>query len=83
MQEELQGWPQTRYDGDMSRGSTPDRAGTGGAATRGRGSRPRLWLPCVVFVIFAGLLVAGLLLGEFRDVLANAANICLSCIGID
>jgi len=36
-----------------------------------------------VLIVFAALLVAGLLFGEFRDVLANAANICLSCIGID
>lgn len=39
--------------------------------------------PYMVFIIFAALLAAGLLFGEFRDVLANAVNICFSCIGID
>ncbi len=46
-------------------------------------SRLRLYVPLVVFVIFLGLIVAGLALDEFASVLANAATICLSCIGIE
>ena len=40
------------------------------------------YLPYLVFVIFAALIVAGLAFDEFGTVLANAATICLSCIGI-
>ena len=47
-----------------------------------RASRLRSYLPYLVFVIFAALIVAGLALDEFASVLANAATICLSCIGI-
>jgi hypothetical protein len=36
----------------------------------------------VVLACFIALLAAGLALDEFRFVLANAATICLSCIGI-
>ena len=32
--------------------------------------------------IFVALLLAGIFLDEFRSVLVNAANVCLSCIGI-
>ncbi len=45
-------------------------------------TRPRDYLPYVIFVVFAALVGAGLALGEFRSVLANAVNVCLSCIGI-
>jgi hypothetical protein len=57
--------------------------GTRAKAT-GRQRAPRLrgYLPYLLFVIFAGLIVAGLALDEFGTVLANAATICLSCIGI-
>jgi hypothetical protein len=43
----------------------------------------RALLPYVVLVVFVALTVAGLWLGEFRDVLVNAATVCLSCIGIE
>ena len=34
------------------------------------------------FVIFVAVVVAGLSMGEFRTLLANAVTICLNCIGI-
>jgi hypothetical protein len=52
------------------------------AAGTQRASRLRGYLPYLVFVIFAALIVAGLAFDEFASVLANAATICLSCIGI-
>jgi len=45
-------------------------------------ARRRLTVGLLVFVVFAALVVAGLALDEFQSVLANAATICLSCIGI-
>ena len=45
-------------------------------------ARSRDYLPYLVFVVFAALFGAGLLMDEFRSVLANAVNVCLSCIGI-
>jgi hypothetical protein len=42
----------------------------------------RRYAPYLSLVIFAALVAAGLGLDEFRSVLANAATICLSCIGI-
>ena len=38
--------------------------------------------PYLLLVVFAAMIAAGLALDEFRSVLANAATICLSCIGI-
>ena len=42
----------------------------------------RRYAPYVSLGVFAALVVAGLVLDEFRSVLANAVNVCLSCIGI-
>ncbi len=42
----------------------------------------RRYAPYVSLAVFVALVVAGLVLGEFRSVLANAVNVCLSCIGI-
>jgi hypothetical protein len=39
-------------------------------------------LPYILLFLFAGIMVAGLLLGEFYTVLEQAITICLSCIGI-
>lgn len=47
----------------------------------GGGTMGLRWSYLVIFA-FIVLLVVGLSLGEFRAVLANAATICLSCIGI-
>ncbi len=57
--------------------------GTGAKASGTRhASRLRGYLPYLVFIIFAALVVAGLAFDEFGTVWANAATICLSCIGI-
>ncbi len=42
----------------------------------------RRYAAYVSLAVFIGLTVAGLCLDEFRAVVANAINICLSCIGI-
>lgn len=42
----------------------------------------RRYHPYFALVFFATLLVIGLVFDEFRAALANAATICLSCIGI-
>ena len=42
----------------------------------------RRWATYLSLVVFAALLAAGLSLDEFRAAVANAINICLSCIGI-
>ena len=39
-------------------------------------------IPYLVLALAAILVVAGLSMGEFRTVLANAITVCLSCIGI-
>jgi len=39
-------------------------------------------LPFVLFIVFAALLVVGLLWGEYRTVLEKAVTVCLDCIGI-
>ncbi len=39
-------------------------------------------LPFVLFVLFAALLVVGLLWGEYKTVLEKAVTVCLDCIGI-
>ncbi len=42
----------------------------------------RLRVSHLIILLFLGFLVAGLSLGEFQAVLANAVAVCLSCIGI-
>lgn len=42
----------------------------------------RRWLPWVLVAAFLGLMVAGLLLGEYKTVLEKAVTVCLDCIGI-
>jgi hypothetical protein len=39
-------------------------------------------LPWILLAGFLGLMVAGLLLGEYRTVLEKAVTVCLDCIGI-
>jgi hypothetical protein len=39
-------------------------------------------LPFVLFILFAALLVVGLLWGEYQTVLEKAVTVCLDCIGI-
>jgi hypothetical protein len=39
-------------------------------------------LPWVLLTIFFALMVAGLLLGEYKMVLEKAVTVCLDCIGI-
>jgi len=39
-------------------------------------------LPFVLFILFAALLVVGLLWGEYKTVLEKAVTVCLDCIGI-
>ena len=39
-------------------------------------------LPLILFVVFAGILVVGLLWGEYKTVLEKAVTVCLDCIGI-
>jgi len=39
-------------------------------------------LPWVLLAVFLVLMVAGLLLGEYRMVLEKAVTVCLDCIGI-
>ena len=39
-------------------------------------------LPWVLLTIFLVLMVAGLLLGEYKMVLEKAVTVCLDCIGI-
>lgn len=39
-------------------------------------------LPFVLFIVFAALLVVGLLWGEYKTVLEKAVTVCLDCIGI-
>ncbi len=36
-----------------------------------------------LFLIFVGLIVYGLIRGEFTEVFNNASILCLSCIGIE
>ena len=43
----------------------------------------RRYVAYVSFVVFTGLLVAGLVFDEFAAALANAITVCLSCIGIE
>ena len=44
--------------------------------------RRRLWLPLGIVVVSLGMVVAGFFLGEADRVLAQATQICLSCIGL-
>jgi hypothetical protein len=39
-------------------------------------------LPWILLAVFLLLMVAGLLLGEYRAVLEKAVTVCLDCIGI-
>jgi len=39
-------------------------------------------LPFVLFIVFAALLIVGLLWGEYKTVLEKAVTVCLDCIGI-
>jgi cation transporter-like permease len=39
-------------------------------------------LPWILLAAFLGLMIAGLLLGEYRTVLEKAVTVCLDCIGI-
>ena len=39
-------------------------------------------LPWVLLAVSLGVMVAGLLLGEYRTVLEKAVTVCLDCIGI-
>jgi hypothetical protein len=39
-------------------------------------------LPWVLLTVFLGIMVAGLLLGEYKTVLEKAVTVCLDCIGI-
>ncbi|MGB8959463.1 MAG: CD1871A family CXXC motif-containing protein [Candidatus Aminicenantales bacterium] len=39
-------------------------------------------LPWVLLAVSLGVMVAGLLLGEYRTVLEKAITVCLDCIGI-
>lgn len=39
-------------------------------------------LPWVLLAVFLVLMVAGLLLGEYKMVLEKAVTVCLDCIGI-
>lgn len=43
---------------------------------------PSRRIPFLLLLLFVGLLVAGINLGEVPVVLEKAVNICLSCIGI-
>jgi hypothetical protein len=38
--------------------------------------------PYILLLLFAALMVAGLMLGEYSTVLEQAITVCLSCIGI-
>jgi hypothetical protein len=39
-------------------------------------------LPWILLAVSLGVMVAGLLLGEYRTVLEKAITVCLDCIGI-
>ncbi len=39
-------------------------------------------LPWVLLAVSLGVMIAGLLLGEYRTVLEKAITVCLDCIGI-
>jgi hypothetical protein len=39
-------------------------------------------LPWILLAVSFGVMVAGLLLGEYRTVLEKAITVCLDCIGI-
>jgi len=39
-------------------------------------------LPWVLLTVFLGIMLAGLLLGEYKSVLEKAVTVCLDCIGI-
>ncbi len=39
-------------------------------------------LPWVLLTVFLVMMVAGLLLGEYKAVLEKAVTVCLDCIGI-
>lgn len=39
-------------------------------------------LPWVLLTVFLVIMIAGLLLGEYKTVLEKAVTVCLDCIGI-
>ena len=39
-------------------------------------------LPWLLMVLSLGVMIAGLLLGEYQAVLEKAVTVCLDCIGI-
>jgi hypothetical protein len=39
-------------------------------------------LPWILLAVSLGVMVAGLLIGEYRTVLEKAITVCLDCIGI-
>ena len=39
-------------------------------------------LPWILLAVFLGLMVIGLVFGEYRSVLEKAVTVCLDCIGI-
>ena len=39
-------------------------------------------LPWVLLTVFLGIMVVGLLFGEYKSVLEKAVTVCLDCIGI-
>ena len=39
-------------------------------------------LPWILLTLFLGLMIGGLLLGEYKMVLEKAVTVCLDCIGI-
>ncbi|HMA54506.1 MAG TPA: CD1871A family CXXC motif-containing protein [Acidobacteriota bacterium] len=39
-------------------------------------------LPWVLLAVSLGVMIAGLLIGEYRTVLEKAITVCLDCIGI-
>jgi hypothetical protein len=39
-------------------------------------------LPWILLTLFLVLMIAGLLLGEYKMVLEKAVTVCLDCIGI-
>lgn len=39
-------------------------------------------LPWILFIVFLGLMIIGLVSGEYKTVLEKAVTVCLDCIGI-
>ena len=45
-------------------------------------NRAKKVISCVLIVLAAGLIAAGVMNGGYRDVWAKARTVCLECIGI-